>query len=115
VVAVLAGSRAKNCARRTRGFGGNRSGTGEELDQGNALQHRGGHEVIAVTGGNMAKFEKFNPEKHLRGLAGAARRIQIEEVTREQDISFPFGANAPSPDKDAPVQKKKPVSKKVKT
>ena len=38
----------------------------------------------------MAKFEKFNPEKHLRGLAEAARRIQIEELTRDQDISFPY-------------------------
>jgi hypothetical protein len=47
----------------------------------------------------MAKFEKFNPVKHLRGLAEAARRIQIEEqLTREQDISFPYGANAPSPE-----------------
>jgi len=63
----------------------------------------------------MVKFEKFNPEKHLRGLAEAARRIQIEELTRDQDILFPFGANAPSLKNNAPVQKKKPVPKKVKT
>jgi hypothetical protein len=63
----------------------------------------------------MAKFEKFNPEKHIRGLVEAARRIQIEELTRDQDISFPFGANAPSLDKDAPIQRKKPGSKKLKT
>jgi hypothetical protein len=57
----------------------------------------------------MAKFERFNPEKHLRGLAEAARRIQIEEVTRDQD-TFPFGANAP-PDKDATIPEKKPASR----
>jgi hypothetical protein len=57
----------------------------------------------------MAKFEKFNPEEHLRGLAEAARRIQIEELTRDQDISFPFGANAPS---DKGATKPKPAARK---
>jgi hypothetical protein len=60
----------------------------------------------------MPKFEKFNPEKHLRGLVEAARRIQIEELTRDQDIEFLFGANALAPEKDAPVQQKKPASRK---
>jgi len=64
---------------------------------------------------SMAKFEKLDPQQQIRGLAEAARQIRIEELTRDQDISFPFGANAPSPDKDAPVQKKKPVPRKVKT
>jgi len=63
----------------------------------------------------MAKFEKLDPQQQIRGLAEAARQIQIEELTRDQDISFPFGANMPSPDNDAPVQKKQPVSKKAKT
>ena len=44
----------------------------------------------------MAKFEKFDAGKQIRGLAETARRIQIEELTRDQDISFPYGANAPS-------------------
>jgi hypothetical protein len=44
----------------------------------------------------MAKFQKFEPREHIRGLAEAVRQIQIEELTRDQDISFPYGANAPS-------------------
>jgi len=31
----------------------------------------------------MAKFEKFDSRKQIRGLAEAARRIQIEELTRD--------------------------------
>lgn len=31
----------------------------------------------------MAKFEKFNPEKHLRGLPEAARQILAEELIRD--------------------------------
>ena len=31
----------------------------------------------------MAKFEKFDPRKHIRGLAEAARQIQIEELIRD--------------------------------
>jgi hypothetical protein len=61
----------------------------------------------------MAKFEKFNPQKHLRGLVRAARAIQREEQGRDDQLSFPYGANAPAPEKDAPVQTKKPVSKRV--
>lgn len=59
----------------------------------------------------MAKFEKFNPALHLRGLTRAAPAIQREEQHRDQDISFPFGANA-VPDKDATVPEKKPASRK---
>jgi hypothetical protein len=58
----------------------------------------------------MSKFEKLNPEKHLRGLVEAARRIQIEELSRDQDISFPYGANALS-DKGATIPEKKPASR----
>lgn len=51
----------------------------------------------------MVKFERFDSAKQLQGLAEAARQIQIEELTRDhdQDISFPFGANAPSSGQDA--------------
>jgi len=31
----------------------------------------------------MAKFEKFDSRKQIRGLAEAARQIQIEELTRD--------------------------------
>jgi hypothetical protein len=31
----------------------------------------------------MAKFEKFDPEKQIRGLAQAARQILAEELIRE--------------------------------
>jgi hypothetical protein len=31
----------------------------------------------------MAKFEKFDPKKQIRGLAEAARQIQIEELIRD--------------------------------
>lgn len=31
----------------------------------------------------MAKFEKFDPRKQIRGLAEAARKIQIEELIRD--------------------------------
>jgi hypothetical protein len=31
----------------------------------------------------MAKFEKFDPRKQIRGLAEAAAQIQIEELTRD--------------------------------
>jgi hypothetical protein len=30
----------------------------------------------------MARFEKFDPREHIRGLAEAAAQIQIEELTR---------------------------------
>ena len=30
----------------------------------------------------MAKFERFDPREHIRGLAEAARQIQIEELIR---------------------------------
>jgi hypothetical protein len=56
----------------------------------------------------MAKFQKFNPVSHLHGLALAARALQAEELGRirsDQDISFPFGSNAPS-DKGATIPKK---------
>ena len=31
----------------------------------------------------MAKFQKFNPRKHIRGLADAARQILAEELIRD--------------------------------
>ena len=31
----------------------------------------------------MAKFKKFDAREHIRGLAEAARKIQIEELIRE--------------------------------
>jgi hypothetical protein len=31
----------------------------------------------------MAKFEKFDPQKQIRGLAEEARQIQIEELIRD--------------------------------
>jgi len=31
----------------------------------------------------MAKFKKFNPREHIRGLVEAARKIQIEELIRD--------------------------------
>jgi hypothetical protein len=31
----------------------------------------------------MAKFEKFDPEKQIRGLAEAAKQIQAEELIRD--------------------------------
>lgn len=31
----------------------------------------------------MAKFQKFDSREHIRGLAEAARQIQIEELIRE--------------------------------
>jgi hypothetical protein len=31
----------------------------------------------------MAKFEKFDPQKQIQGLAEAARQIQIEELIRD--------------------------------
>jgi hypothetical protein len=34
----------------------------------------------------MAKFEKFDPEKQIRGLVEAARAIQIEERARESQM-----------------------------
>lgn len=31
----------------------------------------------------MAKFEKFDPQKQIQGLAEAARQIQIEDLIRD--------------------------------
>ncbi|HVS89744.1 MAG TPA: hypothetical protein VHF01_16175 [Candidatus Acidoferrum sp.] len=34
----------------------------------------------------MAKFQKFDPREHIRGLAEAARQILAEELVREQQM-----------------------------
>jgi hypothetical protein len=63
----------------------------------------------------MAKFEKFNPVGHIRRLALTAKALREEELSRiasDRDIEFPFGANAPSDNKEASVPEKKPASRK---
>jgi hypothetical protein len=35
---------------------------------------------------SMAKFEKFDSQKQIRGLAEAARQLQIEELTRDHKM-----------------------------
>ena len=34
----------------------------------------------------MAKFKKFDPREHIRGLAEAARQILAEELIRERQM-----------------------------
>ncbi len=44
----------------------------------------------------MAKFEKFDPGKQIRGLADAARQVAREEWERREtveDVKFDFGHN----------------------
>lgn len=61
----------------------------------------------------MAKFEKFNPVSHVRGLALAAKALkeELDRTTTEEQLAFPYGANAP--DEEKPVVQRKKVSKRV--
>jgi hypothetical protein len=34
----------------------------------------------------MAKFEKFDSQKHIRGIVEAARQIQIEDLIRDGEM-----------------------------